>query len=156
MFSNEADYKEETQAVQTQKRSQGRDAESGMIINNALRNRNQKECLTTVKRATEAGGTAGCSVIGESTSPSCLFWCYLRQQGLIDSESIWLFFPVEGKRKKKENKANQRVVSCNSIGSMVQKIRKMKRKRSELMEFYYKTVTSVTLPLAWGYPNCVH
>lgn len=95
MCSNEADYKEETQAVQTQKRSQGRDAESGMIINNALRNRNQKECLTTVKRATEAGGTAGCSVIGESTSPSCLFLCYLRQQGLINSESIWLFFPVE-------------------------------------------------------------
>lgn len=56
MCSNEADYKEETQAVQTQKRSQGRDAESGMIINNALRNRNQKECLTAVKRATEAGG----------------------------------------------------------------------------------------------------
>lgn len=56
MCSNEADYKEETQAVQTQKRSQGRDAESGMIINNALRKRNQKECLTAVKRATEAGG----------------------------------------------------------------------------------------------------
>lgn len=27
-----------------------------MIINNALRNRNQKECLTAVKRASKAGG----------------------------------------------------------------------------------------------------
>lgn len=116
--------------------------------------------LDSSEKGNRGWGAAGCGVMGESTSPSCLFRCYLRQQGLINSESMWLFFPGEGGKKKKENKTNQKVVSCNSIGSMVQKIRKMKKQktknRSELMEFYYETVTSVTLPLAWGYPNCVH
>lgn len=39
---NKGECEEEAQAPQTQKRGLGRDAELGMIINNALRSKNQK------------------------------------------------------------------------------------------------------------------
>lgn len=40
--SNEGQCGEASQAIKIHKRSQGRDADLGMIINNALRNKNQK------------------------------------------------------------------------------------------------------------------
>lgn len=51
--SNEAGYEAESQAVQTQTRSQGGDAGLGVIINNALRSENQKSSRQ------QGGGRAG-------------------------------------------------------------------------------------------------
>ena len=72
-------------------RSQKRDADSEMIINNALRNKKKSdEYLAAVKKADK---TELC-VQYRRTSQDYLFRGCLRQQDLLNSEQIWLFLPT--------------------------------------------------------------
>lgn len=135
-----------------QKRSQGRDTDLGMIINNALRNKNQKKVWQQWKG--QPGLWAVC-VARERTSLSCLFWCYLRQQVLINSGLIWLSLPVGKERKEEENQPK----SCELQLTKVQRTEKKSGKkicRSQLVEFYYKVNTPVTGPRSGISHNPIH
>lgn len=89
-----------------------RDADSGMIINNALRNQNQN-IWQQWKGQTRLWALY---VASERTSQHCLFQCYLRQQDLINSGQICLFLPT-GRNRIKSCKLQLKLIPGSKDGA---------------------------------------
>lgn len=101
-----------------------------MIINNALRNKNQKNVWQQWKGQIRLWAVC---VASERTRQDCVFWSYLRQQDLINSGKIWLFLPY-GRNQVKSRELQLKSIPDSKDGVLARTVQFLPQ-----LQPYYRT-----------------